>query len=250
MPITCSQQPIIFSGYTDSVFFSKREKTMGVALRLTFLVFALILAVASLVLVPAALCGIMQTWQVYAACLFYFLFFLSTIARVRKYGDFSPRSQDAQVQSKWGKVAYPIQFLGLGGAHWLAVYDFSQHLRTVSVWSVLGVLVMLVALVVNRLAARELGRFWDQLLIKDEHYLVTTGIYRIVRHPIYTSYILLFCGNMVLFESLWAMLLLIVVCTIWFGTRIRIEESLLLRKFGNEYAEYMRQTKRLFPYLF
>lgn len=223
---------------------------MHLALKLTLLVFALLLAVASLTLVPAALCRCLDLWQVYAAFGFYFVFFLSTIARVRQHGNFSPRSKDAQVQSKWGKIAYPIQFLGLGGAHWLAVCDFSQHPQWVSGWTVLGLLIMFIALIVNRLAARELGRFWDRLTIKDNHQLITTGIYSIIRHPIYTSYILLFFGYMVLFESLWAAVLLAAVCSVWFGTRIRIEESMLLSQFGDAYATYMRQTKRLFPFLF
>lgn len=218
--------------------------------RFALLLFALALAVASLTLVPAALCGSLDAPMVWVASLFYFVFFLSTINRVRAHGSFTPREKDAQVKSAWGKVAYPIQFLGLGGAHWLAVYDYSLHTALEPAWSVLGFALMLIALVVNRLAARELGRFWDRLVIQDEHRLVTSGIYGVVRHPIYTSYILLFLGNMIFFQSLWASLLLLAVCALWFGTRIKIEEGMLLRKFGEDYARYMRETKRLVPFLF
>lgn len=218
--------------------------------RLVLLLFALALAVASLTLVPAGLCRMLEAPSVWVASLFYFVFFLSTINRVRVHGSFTPREKDAQVKSAWGKVAYPIQFLGLGGAHWLAVYDYSQNAAPELLWSIVGLMLMLVALVVNRLAARELGRFWDRLVIQEKHQLVTSGIYSVVRHPIYTSYLLLFFGHMVFFQSLWASLLLAVVCAVWFGTRIKIEESLLLSKFGEDYAQYMRQTKRLVPFLF
>jgi protein-S-isoprenylcysteine O-methyltransferase Ste14 len=37
---------------------------------------------------------------------------------------------------------------------------------------------------------------------------------------------------------------------LWFGIRIRIEEAMLLQQFGEEYERYMRQTKRLVPFLF
>jgi protein-S-isoprenylcysteine O-methyltransferase Ste14 len=214
------------------------------------LLFALSLAVASLIVVPALLCNLIDSTLVWVAFALYFVFFLSTIGRVRKHGRFTPRQRDAQVKSVYGTIAYPIQFLGLGGAHWLAIYEYSLSEAPQWVWSGAGLVLMLAAMVINRLAAKELGRFWDRLVIQDEHRLVTSGIYSVVRHPIYTSYILLFFGHMILFQSVWATLLLGAVCTLWFGIRIRIEEAMLLQQFGEEYERYMRQTKRLVPFSF
>jgi len=232
------------------VFLYFKEKTMRTLFETAFLLFALALAVASLILVPALFCNLLASEFVWIAFALYFVFFLSTVERVRKHGRLTPRQRDAQVKSVYGAIAYPLQFLGLGGAHWLAIYDYSHCQSPQWVWSGLGLMLMLAAIAVNRLAVKELGRFWDRLVIQDGHHLVTSGIYRLVRHPIYTSYILLFLGHMILFQSFWATLLLGAVCALWFGIRIRIEEAMLLQQFGEEYERYMRRTKRLVPFVF
>jgi amino acid permease len=143
-----------------------KEKTMRALFETALLLFALALAVASLILVPALLCDLLASALVWVAFALYFVFFLSTIGRVRKHGRFTPRQHDAQVKSVYGAIAYPIQFLGLGGAHWLAIYEYSRGESPLWVWSGLGLMLMLAAIVVNRLAAKELGRFWIGLLFK------------------------------------------------------------------------------------
>ena len=62
-------------------------------------------------------------------------------------------------------------------------------------------------------------------------------IYGIIRHPIYTSYLLVFGGYCVLLQSWPAILLLIADCAIWFGNRIQIEERMLAEEFGDATRE-------------
>jgi len=79
------------------------------------------------------------------------------------------------------------------------------------------------------------------------HRLVQTGIYSLVRHPIYLGNILGFLAIPLIFSSgggLAIMLLTTVPATIY---RINLEEEFLLRHFGEEYKEYMKNTKRLIP---
>jgi len=106
------------------------------------------------------------------------------------------------------------------------------------------------AIAVNQVAIKTLGKFFDRLTIKSDHQLVTDGIYSLIRHPIYTSYILLFIGFCLMLQSLWGSVLLLVVCVVWFGNRIAIEEQMLEERFGEEYRSYCQQTKRLFPYVY
>ena len=106
------------------------------------------------------------------------------------------------------------------------------------------------AILVNQVAIKTLGKFFDRLTIKVDHQLVTDGIYSVVRHPIYTSYILLFLGFCTMLQSLWGSGLFLATCAIWFGNRITIEERMLEERFGEEYQSYCQQTKRLFPYVY
>ena len=79
--------------------------------------------------------------------------------------------------------------------------------------------------------------------------LVTTGVYRNIRHPLYSS--LLFLAWGVFFKApSWLGGLLALVATLFLVTTARIEEAENLLFFGEAYREYMAQTKMFIPYLF
>ena len=95
-----------------------------------------------------------------------------------------------------------------------------------------------------------LGKSWsDTPRMMKEQTLITSGPYRIIRHPIYTAFILIL-GSTLFISSNW----LIGLC--WAGmtilevaSRIGFEESLMLEFFGEQYREYMKKTGRLLPKL-
>ena len=194
-------------------------------------------------------------WQIVLLAFSYLIFFSSTIWRSLKYGEFSDRSQDEQTKSLLGRLALVIAILGFGSTHWLAIYDFSrlQSLENNLInytLNTIAILLIIIAIVLNQVAVRSLGRFFDRLVIKSEHKLLTTGIYSYIQHPIYTSYIVLFGSFCLLLHSLLSIGLLAVVCLVWFSNRISIEEKMLSQQFGNEYQAYQQKTKKLFPFVY
>jgi protein-S-isoprenylcysteine O-methyltransferase Ste14 len=96
----------------------------------------------------------------------------------------------------------------------------------------------------------ELGAAWSFVPKADQTVgLVTTGPYRLVRHPIYLGLALLATGQALAFGSWPALLIVpcwIVPTFIW---RARAEEKLLSRTFGERYAVYRQRTRLIFPYL-
>ena len=79
--------------------------------------------------------------------------------------------------------------------------------------------------------------------------LVTVGIYRYIRHPLYSS--LLFLAWGIFFKDpSWPGGLLAVVATLFLVATARVEEAENVRFFGEEYKEYMKQTKMFIPFLF
>ncbi|WP_160319151.1 methyltransferase family protein [Youngiibacter fragilis] len=93
------------------------------------------------------------------------------------------------------------------------------------------------------------GSYTVRLGVKPEQRLVTGGLYRIVRHPGYLSYIISLSGIGIAMGSILTFVLVVIVL-IFLIKRIDEEEKMLISEFGEEYLEYMRRTKRLIPLIY
>lgn len=94
------------------------------------------------------------------------------------------------------------------------------------------------------------GMYTVRLGMQPEHHLVTSGPYRLVRHPGYLSYIISMTGIGLALSSLVGLGLVILVAPfiLW---RIQHEETMLVAEFGEEYQAYVLQTKwRLIPLVY
>ncbi|MBI2853034.1 MAG: isoprenylcysteine carboxylmethyltransferase family protein [Chloroflexi bacterium] len=91
-----------------------------------------------------------------------------------------------------------------------------------------------------------LGRNWSFFAsVKKDHRLVTRGPYRYVRHPIYSSMMLVFLGSGLLISN-YLMLLLTPLVVFLYFLRARLEERLLAEEFP-EYAQHVRQSGMFLP---
>jgi protein-S-isoprenylcysteine O-methyltransferase Ste14 len=224
---------------------------MSVFLRTIGFTVALLGFIAVLIGLPAWLFGVVDTWQVIFLSVGYLFFFFGTVWRAVRYGKLASRSEDKQVKNASGKFAYMVLPVGLLGVHWLAIYDFSQSENpNMILLSALAITLIVTAIILSQIAIRTLGKFFDRLTIKTDHQLVKEGIYSVVRHPIYSSYLLLFIGFCTMLQSFSGLGLLTVISIIWFGSRIQIEEAMLIDQFGDEYRNYQQQTKRLIPFVY
>ena len=79
--------------------------------------------------------------------------------------------------------------------------------------------------------------------------LVTTGIYAYIRHPLYSSLLLLAWGILFKALSLPGGTLALVATSFLIATA-RADEAECVRFFGDAYREYMQKTKRFIPFLF
>jgi protein-S-isoprenylcysteine O-methyltransferase Ste14 len=96
----------------------------------------------------------------------------------------------------------------------------------------------------------ELGPAWSFVPKADQGTgLVTTGPYRLVRHPIYLGLALLAMGQALAFGSWPALMIVLSGIVPTFAWRARAEEKLLSRTFGERYAIYRQRTKMIVPYL-
>jgi protein-S-isoprenylcysteine O-methyltransferase Ste14 len=79
--------------------------------------------------------------------------------------------------------------------------------------------------------------------------LVTTGAYRYIRHPLYSSLLFLAWGAFLKTPS-WLGLALGLLATLFLTATAKVEEAENTRYFGAAYESYMRATKMFIPYIF
>ena len=81
---------------------------------------------------------------------------------------------------------------------------------------------------------------------REEPQVITTGVFSIVRHPIYLGSILLYLGFILLSLSLLSVLVWILIIVFYYMIS-RYEEKLLIQRFGSAYEEYKKKVPMLFP---
>ena len=115
-------------------------------------------------------------------------------------------------------------------------------------WGAAGTILVGLGIGLAIVARAYLGRNWGiPMSQKENPALVTSGPYRLIRHPIYSGIILAMFGSVLGLSLLW--LLPLVLLTAYFIYSARREEALMCRQFPGEYPAYMRRTKMLVPFL-
>lgn len=110
-----------------------------------------------------------------------------------------------------------------------------------------GMALLVLGAVVNVLGRLALGRNWgNQVLIYKDHTLVTGGVYRLVRHPLYAGLIWMFIGAALAFQNWAALLATLFLFMPAMYYRGKQEEKALLAEFPG-YGEYQDNTGMFFP---
>jgi len=112
---------------------------------------------------------------------------------------------------------------------------------------IIGTMAIVTGCTLNIIGRFNLGSNWaNQIKIYDEHTLVQNGMYKIVRHPLYASIILMFYGACLVYRSYLCFLMVSVVFIPFMYYRAKQEETLLIQTF-TEYSNYKKTTGMFFP---
>lgn len=112
----------------------------------------------------------------------------------------------------------------------------------------IGFGITIISLMLFSWVLRSLGHnFSTSLTIRKDQSLIETGLYKWVRHPMYTIFILIWLSFLFHSGNLFIGLtgIFCFLLTIWFRTPI--EEKMMIEKFGKQYTEYMKRTGAFLP---
>ena len=132
---------------------------------------------------------------------------------------------------------------------WIASHAFSfaeYPLRTGPL--VAGVMCLVIGLSLFYRSHADLGTNWSITLeVREQHRLITQGVYRRIRHPMYSALVLYSVGQALVIPNWVAGPSNLIAFAILFALRVRAEERMMVEGFGDEYAAYSARTKRLIP---
>ena len=115
---------------------------------------------------------------------------------------------------------------------------------------VLAVIFAAGSVVLVTAAIRELGKQWSlEARLVEDHKLVMTGPYGLVRHPIYTAMLGMLVATGIVLSHWLVLIIAVVIFLIGTFIRIRFEERLLSDAFGEKFAEWKGRVPGLIPFL-
>jgi len=155
-----------------------------------------------------------------------------------------PRETTLLLISLTGLGILPFTYVATGIPRFA---DYTFH--PIQAW--LGVAVAVASLLMFHLTHRALGRNWSVSLdVREGHQLITDGIYRRIRHPMYSAFWLWASAQALLLPNWVAGFSGLVGFGILFFGRVAREERMMLETFGDGYRAYMARTGRIFPSVF
>jgi len=111
-----------------------------------------------------------------------------------------------------------------------------------------GIVFSVVGLWLFHRSHADLGTNWSiTLQVREQHRLIAHGVYRRIRHPMYTALLLYSVGQVFVLPNWIAGPSYLITFGILLAFRLRAEERMMFEEFGDEYAAYVAKTKRFVP---
>ena len=179
------------------------------------------------------------------------LLFATTVRKIYTSGK---KSSDLKIQKK---STLELIFLALNGIGMLipilyvfsTVLDFADYsLPNWLAWA--GIVLFALAIWLLWRSHHDLGRHWTvTVALRFEHELITGGVYKYMRHPMYSAHLLWAIAQIMILHNWIAGYSFLLVQIPFYLIRIKNEEAMMIEQFGAAYKAYMEKTGRLIPKL-
>ncbi|EER95557.1 probable protein-S-isoprenylcysteine O-methyltransferase [Sorghum bicolor] len=115
-----------------------------------------------------------------------------------------------------------------------------------------GLVMVIVGEIIRKLAVVTAGRSFTHVIrtyYEDQHQLITHGLYRFMRHPGYSGFLIWAVGTQVMLCNPLSTVAFTLVLWRFFSKRIPYEEFFLRQFFGSEYDEYAQRVHSGLPFI-
>lgn len=198
---------------------------------------------------PAHFNGYLEGWPFVFFFVYHYFFFFNVSVRKRLYGDYYARPHDAKWDVNlpwWHRLLFSV---GVMVGHWLAAFEGPELHRIPGGWTNVLVWVLIVlTLLMQYKSTFYLAKHSEKVVVPTT--VVQFGPYRWVRHPLYSSTMLLFATYFVALRAPLSLLFIVAVCLLYYEQKAKLEEALMLETFGDRYTEYAAKVRyKLIPYV-
>jgi protein-S-isoprenylcysteine O-methyltransferase Ste14 len=116
---------------------------------------------------------------------------------------------------------------------------------------VVGVVLTVIGLMIRIQSILTLKQYFTYSVAQVEnHELIETGLYKIIRHPGYLGQLMIFAGISISLSNWLSILLMTIPITIGYIYRIKVEERFMIEQMGENYLNYQKRTKRIIPMIY
>ena len=153
------------------------------------------------------------------------------------------------------KTKTDILFLALNGIGMIipivyvfsSIFDFADYSAPKLIgW--IGAVIFSFAICLLWRSHADLGKHFTYTLgIREDHQLITNGVFKYIRHPMYASHVCWAIAQIMLLHNWIAGYSFIVVLVPHTIFRVKSEEIMMIEQFGEIYKEYMKNTGRIMP---
>lgn len=199
---------------------------------------------------PAHFNGYLQGWPFVFFFVYQYFFFFNVSVRKQLYGDYFARDHHPKWDVKLPHLYRVFFCAGVMLGHWLAAFEGPELHLIPGGWINVGVWgFIMLTLFMHYHSTLYLAKYSEKVVVPTA--VVQFGPYRWVRHPIYSSVMLLFAVYCAALRAPLSLLFLVAVCVLYYDQKAKLEENAMVEAFGDRYIEYTNKVRYKFiPFVY
>jgi protein-S-isoprenylcysteine O-methyltransferase Ste14 len=138
--------------------------------------------------------------------------------------------------------------------YWLSFVMAATKIGRIYHWNTffaIGSILVIIGLIIRVTSILILKQQFTYTVTKiEDHELIESGLYRIIRHPGYLGQLIIFLGISTSLSNWLSILLMTVPILLGYLNRIIVEEKFMIEQMGQKYIDYQKRTKRLIPMIY